>query len=257
MTTSSPGFQRVTPGPHFHTIPEASEPPMWWSSSGWESNTDTGTPRAAHTLLKFTPAAITRTMTSNAPGSGTSISSSWKASVGSPSRSWRITQAAIVSGSVPGSTSSSDTFVRSTAISESILQVRRWPGMVSLAPGMTRLSTACARIADSTPFNIVVFVAIVANAVVLGLETYDEVDRELGGLLNGLNDLFLAIFVLELVIRIAAFGSRPQDFFKSGWNLFDFVVIAAAFVPGLRENSTLLRLARLGRGLRVVRILPD
>src|SRR3954447_22048756 len=105
MTTSSPGAQRVTPSPTFQTTPEASEPPMWWSSA-WERNTDTGLPSAAHTLLKFTPAAITRTVTSNAPGSGTSISSSWKASVGSPSRSARMTQAAIVGGSSPGSTSS-------------------------------------------------------------------------------------------------------------------------------------------------------
>jgi voltage-gated sodium channel len=59
------------------------------------------------------------------------------------------------------------------------------------------------------------------------------------------------------VIRILAYGSRPQDFFKGGWNVFDFVVIAAAFVPGLRENSTLLRLVRLARVVRVVRILPE
>src|SRR3954452_13359688 len=59
---------------------------------------------------------MTRTITSNAPGSGTSISSSWKASFGSPSRSSRITQAAIVSGSSPGSTPTSETFVTSTAI---------------------------------------------------------------------------------------------------------------------------------------------
>src|SRR3712207_2188092 len=106
MTTSSPGCQRVTPSPTFHTIPEASEPPMWWSSFGWERNTDTGWPSAAHTLLKFTPAAITRTVTSKAPGSGTSISSSWNASSGSPCRSSRITHAAMVGGSSPGSTSS-------------------------------------------------------------------------------------------------------------------------------------------------------
>src|ERR1700712_2309534 len=49
---------------------------------------------------------MTRTVTSNAPGSGTSISSSWKASSGSPWRSSRITHAAIVAGSSPGSTSS-------------------------------------------------------------------------------------------------------------------------------------------------------
>src|SRR3954469_1187679 len=125
MTTSSPGLHRVTPGPTFHTTPDASEPPMWWSSSGWYRKTETGCPSAAHTLLKFTPAAMTRTMTSNAPGSGTSISSTWKASSGSPSRSWRMTQAAIVAGSSPGSVSTCATCVRSTAIGLSALPAVR------------------------------------------------------------------------------------------------------------------------------------
>jgi voltage-gated sodium channel len=39
--------------------------------------------------------------------------------------------------------------------------------------------------------------------------------------------------------------------------VFDFVVISLAFVPGLRESTTLLRLARLARIVRVVRLLPD
>src|SRR5829696_5242360 len=56
---------------------------------------------------------MTRTMTSKAPGSGTSISSSWKASTGSPSRSSRITQAAMVAGSSPGSVLTPVTSVRS------------------------------------------------------------------------------------------------------------------------------------------------
>ena len=122
---------------------------------------------------------------------------------------------------------------------------------------MTRLSRTCARIADSTAFNVAIFAVIVVNAAVLGLETYDSIERDAGGALGLLNDLFLGIFVVELAVRIAAHGRRPHDFFRSGWNLFDFVVIAAAFVPGLRENSTLLRLARLARVIRVVRILPD
>ena len=41
-------------------------------------------------------------MTSKAPGSGTSISSTWKASMGSPSRSSRMTQAAMVGGELAG-----------------------------------------------------------------------------------------------------------------------------------------------------------
>jgi voltage-gated sodium channel len=115
----------------------------------------------------------------------------------------------------------------------------------------------CERIVASKWFDLVIFGVIVANAVVLGLDTYESVDREAGGVLRTLNDVFLGIFVVELAIRIGAYGRRPQDFFKSGWNVFDFVVIGAAFVPGLRENSTLLRLVRLARVLRVVRVLPE
>ena len=34
-------------------------------------------------------------------------------------------------------------------------------------------------------------------------------------------------------------------------------MILASFAPGLRENTTLLRLARVGRVIRIVRLLPD
>ena len=63
--------------------------------------------------------------------------------------------------------------------------------------------------------------------------------------------------MVELAIRIAAFGRRPQDFFKDGWNVFDFIVIGAAFLPGLRDNATLLRLVRLLRVVRLVSVMPD
>ena len=56
---------------------------------------------------------------------------------------------------------------------------------------------------------------------------------------------------------MAAHAERPRDFFRSGWNVFDFVVITASFVPGVRENATLLRLVRLLRIVRAVRLLPD
>jgi voltage-gated sodium channel len=115
----------------------------------------------------------------------------------------------------------------------------------------------CADLADSTAFNIAIFVVILANAVVLGLETYPGVVRDAGSALRTLNDVFLAVFVVELAVRLTAFGSRPQDFFRSGWNVFDFVVVVASLAPGLRENALLLRLARLARVLRVVRLLPD
>jgi voltage-gated sodium channel len=117
--------------------------------------------------------------------------------------------------------------------------------------------TPLARVVDSPAFAALVLGVIVANAVVLGLQTYDDVVDEYGGLLDLLNDVFLAFFVGELALRIGSYGRRPQSFFRDPWNVFDFVIIVAAFVPGLRSNSTLLRLARLLRVIRVVRLLPE
>ena len=56
---------------------------------------------------------------------------------------------------------------------------------------------------------------------------------------------------------MASYWPRPLAFFRNGWNVFDFVVILAVFVPGIRQNSTLLRLLRLLRVVRIVRVLPD
>lgn len=113
-----------------------------------------------------------------------------------------------------------------------------------------------ARIVESHLFTTVILGVIVANAIVLGLQTYDDLVESYGDTLNTLDHVFLGIFCVELVLRIASYR-RPLEFFRSGWNVFDFVVISLAFVPGLRESTTLLRLARLARIVRVVRLLPD
>jgi voltage-gated sodium channel len=113
------------------------------------------------------------------------------------------------------------------------------------------------RIADSTVFQNTILGVIVVNAITLGLGTYSEIEGEYGDVLTLIDEICLAVFCVEIAIRIGAFGSRPQDFFKSGWNVFDFVVVGAVFLPGLRENVTLLRLVRLFRVVRIVSVLPD
>jgi voltage-gated sodium channel len=113
------------------------------------------------------------------------------------------------------------------------------------------------RIVESSWFDPLLLVVIGINAITLGLETYDSIEASIGDELHLANDVILGVFVVELILRILAHGSRPQDFFKSGWNIFDFVVITASFVPGVRENATILRLVRLLRIVRAVRLLPD
>jgi voltage-gated sodium channel len=113
------------------------------------------------------------------------------------------------------------------------------------------------RIVDHPAFTGAVVAVILANALVLGLQTYPGIERDYGGALDLINTLFLAFFVVEIGVRVAAYGRRPWRFFLDGWNVFDFLAVALAFGPGLRENSTVLRLARLARIVRVVHLLPD
>jgi voltage-gated sodium channel len=114
-----------------------------------------------------------------------------------------------------------------------------------------------ARVADNERFQVAIIVIIGLNALVLAAETFGGATERYGDLLRTANLLFTGIFVVELAIRILAFGRRPQDFFRSGWNVFDFVIIAALFVPGIRENAALLRVFRLLRVARLLRYLPD
>jgi voltage-gated sodium channel len=120
-----------------------------------------------------------------------------------------------------------------------------------------RIAAACGRVVESSWFDPLMLSIIAVNAVTLGLETYDWIDAAIGRELHLANAIILGLFVVELILRMGAHAERPRDFFRSGWNVFDFVVIAASFVPGVRENATLLRLVRLLRIVRAVRLLPD
>ena len=113
----------------------------------------------------------------------------------------------------------------------------------------------CRRIVASPRFDATMLVIIVLNALVLGAETFEQVERSAAGILSTLDKAFLAIFVAELLVRLTAVGWSPRAFFANGWNTFDFVVVTASFVPGL--NASLLRIARLLRVVRLVRFLPD
>jgi voltage-gated sodium channel len=98
-----------------------------------------------------------------------------------------------------------------------------------------------------------IIAVIVFNAVLLGLETSDTVMAAVGPLIILLDRICLAIFVVELVLKIVALGAR---FPRSGWNIFDFIVVAIALTPGAQTLSV-LRALRVLRVLRVISSLPS
>lgn len=117
--------------------------------------------------------------------------------------------------------------------------------------------TPLARLVDAEPFQLLISGVIVLNAIVLGMETYPALQASMGSTLVLLNDVFYGIFLIELVLRILSYGRRPWNFFRSGWNVFDLIVIGGALIPYLRAEAQILRLLRLARVIRLVRFLPD
>ena len=114
-----------------------------------------------------------------------------------------------------------------------------------------------ARIVDSNKFQLFISAVIVVNAIVLGIETYVAPDSPNFALLMRLNDAFYIIFLIELITRMISYFPRPLNFFRSGWNVFDFIIIGAALIPAIRAQAEILRLLRLARVVRLLRFLPD
>ena len=129
--------------------------------------------------------------------------------------------------------------------------------MTSTAPAVIPRVPALERIVDAHWFQLFISGVIVLNAVVLGIETYVEPGSPTFDTLMLVNEVFYLVFLAELILRIASYGRRPWNFFRSGWNIFDFIVIGAALIPAVRAQAEVIRLLRLARIVRLLRFLPD
>ena len=108
----------------------------------------------------------------------------------------------------------------------------------------------CRRVRESIGFQNAVVTAIMLSVLMVGLEGYPGLRERYGQVLILVENLALGFFVVELLIRITAFAPRPWRFFKSPWNVFDFVIVAACFLPS-SQFAVVLRMARI---LRVMRL---
>lgn len=93
---------------------------------------------------------------------------------------------------------------------------------------------------------------IIFNAILLGLETSPEVMGAAGTIILTLDWICLAIFVIEIALKLVAHGAR---FFRSGWNVFDFSIVGIALMPATHGLSV-LRALRILRVLRVISAAP-
>ncbi|MBM3609382.1 MAG: ion transporter [Alphaproteobacteria bacterium] len=107
-------------------------------------------------------------------------------------------------------------------------------------------------IVESPAVEKFIMAVIVVNAITLGLETVPSAVAKFGPLLDILDKIALAIFVVELVLRLAVYR---KEFFKDPWRVFDFVIVAISLAPA-SEGFTVLRALRILRVLRMITVVP-
>ena len=101
-------------------------------------------------------------------------------------------------------------------------------------------------------FTRFIMAVIMINAVTLGLETSEVVMARVGGLIHLIDNVCLAIFIVEILMKLVA---RRLRFFLNGWSVFDFFIVGIALVPGA-QGFSVLRALRILRVLRVVSVAP-
>ena len=111
------------------------------------------------------------------------------------------------------------------------------------------------RIVYSQTFELCIAGIIFLNAVALALLTIPGIDKATRESLERFDQAALWIFVGELVVRMISYGRKPWNFFKTGWNVFDFVIIGLS--PFLANQTLILRLLRIFRLIRIFRFLPE
>lgn len=113
--------------------------------------------------------------------------------------------------------------------------------------------SALKALVESSRFQNFIIAVIVINAITLGLETSPTVMAAAGSALVMLDRVALAIFVLEIVLKLVVYR---HNFFRSGWNVFDFLIVGVTLLP-VGEGVSVLRALRILRALRLISVVPS
>ncbi len=124
---------------------------------------------------------------------------------------------------------------------------------LSTTAGVSARRLSLARWVESKSIQTWIIGVILLNAAVMGLETSQAIMARWQGGLKVVDTLCLAVFVVELVVKFFAYRGQ---FWRSGWNVFDLLVVAVALVPGAGAWSV-LRSLRVLRVLRLLTVIPS
>jgi voltage-gated sodium channel len=105
-------------------------------------------------------------------------------------------------------------------------------------------------------FESFVIGVILFSALIIGAKTYN-ISPGLLDLFKALDLVVTVFFLIEIIVRMVA-ERNLVAFFKKGWNLFDFIIVASSLIPVDESEMALLgRLLRIFRVLRLVSVIPE
>jgi voltage-gated sodium channel len=109
------------------------------------------------------------------------------------------------------------------------------------------------RFIESNAISNFILGVIICNALVLGLETSKTAMQHWGYWLHLLDQVAVVIFVIELAIKLVVYR---LNFFKNGWNIFDFIIVTITLLP-FGEGTSVLRALRIVRAFRLISAVPS
>ena len=117
------------------------------------------------------------------------------------------------------------------------------------------------KIAESSWFNNFIIAMIILAGILVGLETEKRIVNSYAAIINFLDSVILFIFTVEIVIKMAAEGNKPWNYFRDSWNQFDFMIVFLSLVAPILPVDTsflpILRLVRIFRVIRLVAAIPN
>jgi len=122
-------------------------------------------------------------------------------------------------------------------------------------PSLKELHEALIYLMNNRYFELSMMGVIIFSAMLIGIDTF-ELKPVYQDIIFTLDQLITIIFLIEIIARISTY-KNPLDFFKDGWNIFDFVIVAVSLIPIEGNDSAVARLLRIFRILRIITIIPE
>jgi voltage-gated sodium channel len=118
------------------------------------------------------------------------------------------------------------------------------------------IQAAFLKLRSNRIFEFFVITVIIISALEIGAKTYDLSDTAIA--ITQYLDVFITVFFLfEILVRFIG-EEEKKNFFKSGWNIFDTLVVIISLIPiDESEMALLARLIRIFRVLRMISIIPE